>query len=106
MRTVGLFAGHCDDFQLIRATLRMLVACLATDSKQVNSVLNFCYLHFCCCNMRLQTFKFFYLMQYLALGVSRMEELLQCIGPTLSFADVCYLLHALFSMLQGIQLTG
>ena len=38
MRTIGLFAGHCNDLQLIRATLRMLVACLATDSKQVNDI--------------------------------------------------------------------
>ena len=37
MRTIGLFAGHCEDFKLIRSTLRMLVACLAADNKQVNT---------------------------------------------------------------------
>jgi len=33
---MGLFAGLCVDVTLIRFTLRLLVACLGTDHKQVS----------------------------------------------------------------------
>lgn len=35
MRTMGLFAGLCTDVMIIRFTLRLLVACLTTENKQV-----------------------------------------------------------------------
>ena len=45
-------------------------------------------------------------MQYSAIGASRLEELLQCHGEHLDNTDVCYLLHVLFSILQGVSLPG
>ena len=35
MRTMGLFAGICVDVTVIHFTLRLLMACLTTNNKQV-----------------------------------------------------------------------
>ena len=38
MRTLGLFAGICQDVTILRFTLKLLVACLTTDNKQVSMI--------------------------------------------------------------------